>query len=176
LAVISKILNHQAGTEVKEIYDSLQSRFGYVPDFYAAMAHHPDALKTFLPFYQSIMAKGSVETRDKELLYLKTSMLNQCPYCIKAHTAAAKRVGITAEQIKALPAYQHSDDFDEKEKALLQFAESVTLTVSANREKLQEELRKHFSENQIVELTLTICMANFTNRFNNALGLEPDIG
>jgi len=69
-----------------------------------------------------------------------------------------------------------STAFDEKEKALLQFAESVTLTVSANREKLQEELRKHFSENQIVELTLTICMANFTNRFNNALGLEPDIG
>jgi uncharacterized peroxidase-related enzyme len=176
LAVVNKILKDQASTEVKEIYESLESRFGYVPDFYAAMAHHPDALKTFLPFYHSIMAKGSVETRYKELVYLKTSMLNDCPYCTKAHTAAAKRVGITPAQIKALAAYQHSEDFDEKEKAVLQFAESITLNISADREKLHVELRKYFGENQIVELTLTICMANFTNRFNNALELEPDIG
>jgi uncharacterized peroxidase-related enzyme len=176
LAVVNRIIKDQAVTEVKEIYDSLESQYGYVPAFYAAMAHHPDALKTFLPFYRSIMAKGSVEPRYKELVYLKTSMLNHCSYCTRAHTSAAKRAGITPGQIKALPTYQYSHDFDDKEKAILQFAESITLKAASDTAKFTENLKKYLSEKQIVELTLTICMANFTNRFNNALELEPDIG
>jgi alkylhydroperoxidase family enzyme len=44
------------------------------------------------------------------------------------------------------------------------------------RERALEELRKFFGEEQIVELTLVICMANFTNRFNDGLQLQPDLG
>ena len=176
MALVNLISKDQALTGSKEIYDSLIDRFGYVPNFYAAMAHHPGALKNFLPFYASIMTKGAVETQYKELVYLKTSMSNECLYCTRAHTASAKRVGITAQQIKALPDYQHSDEFDEKEKTILDFAESVTRGVIVDQERVKERLKKYFSDHQIVELTLTICMANFTNRFNNALDLESDIG
>jgi alkylhydroperoxidase family enzyme len=52
----------------------------------------------------------------------------------------------------------------------------VTRGAAAIREGTLEELRKHFSEEQIVELTLVICTANFTNRFNDALQAEPDLG
>lgn len=44
------------------------------------------------------------------------------------------------------------------------------------RETLLNDLRKHYSDDQIVELTLTICLANFTNRFNDALMIQPDLG
>lgn len=52
----------------------------------------------------------------------------------------------------------------------------MTRGAAAMREGTLEELRKHFTEEQIVELTLVICAANFTNRFNDALQAEPDLG
>ena len=55
-------------------------------------------------------------------------------------------------------------------------AERLTRGSAAVRDGTIQDLRKHFSDDQIVELTLVICMANFTNRFNDGLRLEPDIG
>ena len=60
--------------------------------------------------------------------------------------------------------------------AVILFAERLTRGAAAMRERALEELRKLFSEEQIVELTLVICAANFTNRFNDGLRVEPDLG
>ena len=59
---------------------------------------------------------------------------------------------------------------------MILFTERVTRGAAAMREGTLADLRKHFSEEQIVELTLVICVANFTNRFNDALQAEPDLG
>lgn len=72
--------------------------------------------------------------------------------------------------------YKHSKLFDEKDKATILYAERVTRGAAALRERALEELRKYFDEGQIVELTLTICAANFTNRFNDAMQAGPDLG
>lgn len=66
--------------------------------------------------------------------------------------------------------------FDEKDKAVVLFAERVTRGASAIRDASFTELRKFFDDGQIVELTLVICAANFTNRFNDALRAVPDLG
>jgi alkylhydroperoxidase family enzyme len=58
----------------------------------------------------------------------------------------------------------------------LAYADGVTRGAPAVREETLQELRRYFSEDQIVELTLVICMANFTNRFNEALKITPDLG
>ena len=59
---------------------------------------------------------------------------------------------------------------------MILYAERLTRGAAALREGSLQELRKHFSEEQIVELTLVICAANFTNRFNDGLRVEPDLG
>ena len=66
--------------------------------------------------------------------------------------------------------------FDEKEKAVILHAERVTRGASAIRDASLTELRKFFDEGQVVELTLVVCIANFTNRFNDALRAVPDLG
>jgi len=66
--------------------------------------------------------------------------------------------------------------FNDKEKAVILHAERLTRGAAAVRDGSLQDLRKHFSEDQIVELTLVICVANFTNRFNDGLRLEPDLG
>ncbi len=72
--------------------------------------------------------------------------------------------------------YAHSPLFDEKDKATILYAERVTRGAAALRARALEELGKFYDEGQIVELTLTICAANFTNRFNDALEAPPDLG
>ncbi len=66
--------------------------------------------------------------------------------------------------------------FEDKEKAVILYAERVTRGAAAIRDASLAELRKFFDEGQIVELTLVICAANFTNRFNDALRAVPDLG
>ncbi len=72
--------------------------------------------------------------------------------------------------------YERSPLFDEKDKATLLYAERVTRGAVTLRAAQLEELRKFYDEGQIVELTLVISTANFTNRFNDALGNLPDLG
>jgi uncharacterized peroxidase-related enzyme len=177
MAVIDPIPSSSAPAVLGAVYDGLTKGAGRVPDFYGVMAHHPAALKNFLPLYASVMHEGTLEPRYKELAYLKTSHLNGCEYCSRAHTPAAKRAGITSEQIGAVTFYERSPLFDEKEKAVLLYAERMTRAAGAGlRDAAVGELKRHFSEDQIVELALVVCMANFTNRFNNGLRIEPDLG
>ncbi len=72
--------------------------------------------------------------------------------------------------------YQRSRAFDDKDKATLHFVQLVTRAASTVRENVLEGLKKYYDEKQIVELTLIICLANFTNRFNDGLQVIPDLG
>lgn len=85
-------------------------------------------------------------------------------------------MGVTDEQIAALTFYERSPLFDDKEKAVILFADRVTRAASTMRDADLEALRKWFSEDQIVEMTLVVAVANFTNRMNDALKAEPDLG
>ena len=176
MAVVDPVPSEKAPDELKAVYDTLSKTHGRVPNFFATMAHRPGALKAFLPLYATVMREGTVEAKYKELAYLRTSMVNGCEYCSRAHIASSKRAGVTAEQVAALPFYQRSPLFDEKEKATILYADRVTRGATGIRPPQLEELRKFYDIGQIVELTLVICVANFTNRFNDALDNVPDLG
>jgi alkylhydroperoxidase family enzyme len=85
-------------------------------------------------------------------------------------------VGVTDEHIRALAFYERSELFDEREKAVIGFADQVTRAAATVRDETLQALARHFSEEQIVELTLVVAVANFTNRFNDGLRVEPDLG
>lgn len=72
--------------------------------------------------------------------------------------------------------YRRSKLFDEKEKAVIQFADQVTRAATTICDEQLQALGKYFSEEQIVELTLTVSVANFTNRVNDTLLCDPDLG
>ncbi|MGH9679812.1 MAG: carboxymuconolactone decarboxylase family protein [Candidatus Acidiferrales bacterium] len=173
---MNPLTKEQAAPEVHETFEKLAARGGKVPNIFAAMAHRPAVLNAFLPLYKAIVNEGSVEAKYKELAYLRASMVNGCEYCTRAHMASCKRAGVTPEQVAALPFYTRSPLFDEKEKAAILYADRVTRGSSGIRSAELQELKKYFDEGQIVELTLVICTANFTNRFNDALENIPDLG
>jgi uncharacterized peroxidase-related enzyme len=173
---ISPISKENAAPEVQPILDKLTHGFGKVPSFFGTMARVPGVLASFVPFYTAVIEGGTVERKYKELAYLKTSLINGCEYCHRAHSASGKKNGVTDEQIKALAFYHRSPAFDAQEKAVILYAERVTRGAAAIRPPALAELKQYFNDDQIVELTLAIAVANFTNRFNDALLNTPDIG
>src|SRR5260370_20343522 len=80
MAVVSPLPKEKAAPELHETYEGMIKRFGKVPNIFGAMAHRPNVLKNFLPFYGAVMNEGTVEPRFKELAYLKTSLINACEY------------------------------------------------------------------------------------------------
>lgn len=154
-----------------EFLAELERKSGHPNHFFRVMAHRPEVLQAFVPVYRSIMAPGSVDRRLKELIYLTVSYANECPYCTATHTAAGQRAGISEEETRALQTLQdHS--FPDRERAAIRYACELTQTAAADESR--EALYEHFNDEQIVEITLVTAMANFTNRFNNGLGVQPE--
>ncbi len=83
---------------------------------------------------------------------------------------------MTEEQIKALRFYQRSEAFDEKERATIRFADIVTRGATAVDADVLEYVGKYYSEDEIVELTMVIALANLANRINDTLQIQPDLG
>ena len=139
--------------------------------FFRLLAHKPDALKNFIPLYGTIMGPGSVDRRTKELAYLSASMANECAYCTAAHKPTARKAGITDEEMRAIETQQYQD-FNAADRAVIQYARE--LTTEADASESNQALFRNFNDEQVVEITLVVAMANFTNRLNNGLDLTPE--
>ena len=83
---------------------------------------------------------------------------------------------MTDDQLQALRFYQRSDAFDEKEKTTIRFADIVTRGATAIDADILEYVGQYYSEDEIVELTMVIALANMVNRINDALKIDPDLG
>lgn len=139
--------------------------------FFRGMAHRPEVLKNFVPLYGAILGPGAVDRRIKELVYLTCSYANECAFCTASHVASGKKAGVTEEEMRALQTDQ-DHGFSAAERAAIQYARE--LTQSASGDDSRDALFEHFNDEQVVEITLVAAMANFTNRFNNGLGILPE--
>ncbi len=80
MAVIKPLPKEKADASVRGLYDAMAQKFGFMPNIFGVMAHRPEALLSFAPFFQLIMGGKTLSDRDKELVYLATSMINGCEY------------------------------------------------------------------------------------------------
>ena len=169
MARIALIEPEQASAEVNEIYDSkLKGKPGSIQK---ALAHRPAMLGNFLSYYASV--GRSLDRKLYEAVYLRVSLINGCHYCTQHHIVGAKRAGLTQEQMKALKEGNYSG-FSEQEQAGLRYAEKLTRTPNAATDADFVQLKKHFSDEQIVDLHMLIGLANLTNRVTGPLALEVE--
>ncbi len=167
MARISLIEKNSASPEVREIYDNtLRGKPGNVQK---ALAHRPEMLKSFLPFYASV--GRSLDRKLYELVYLRISFINGCHYCSQHHVASSRRVGLTAGDWAALKSGDYSR-YNEKECAALEYVEKLTRAPHEITPAGFDAIKKHFSDPEIVDLHMLAGLANLTNRFTDPLGLE----
>ncbi len=146
---------------------SIEQKTGEM-QFFRVLAHSPEILETFAPFYGAVMGPGALGQRIKELVYLAVSYANECDYCRTHHERSAAKSGISQDEVHAVRLEQ-DHLFNDRERAALVYARELTRTCEAGD---REAVQKLFSSRELVELTAVIGVANFTNRINNGLGVE----
>ena len=124
----------------------------------------PDAIKAMYELEKYVHDSG-LERSLYELVKTRASQINGCAYCIDMHTKDARKAGETEQRLYALNAWLETPFYTERERAALQWTESLTL-ISENDvpDSLYESARKHFDEKEMVALTMAIVAINGWNR------------
>lgn len=134
----------------------------------------PDVYKAMLSVEAALHA-GSVEVPLLHLVKLRASQINGCAFCIDMHWKDAKAVGETDIRLYSLDAWHESPFYTEKERAALEWTESLTrISETHAPDSAFEELKKHFDEKQIAELSWAISLINAWNRI--AIGFRATPG
>jgi len=104
MSILKPITEKKAKGKVKKIYDDIKSKrkITKIPNFWKSLANDPDTLERTWNSLQQVMQKGALDTLTKEMLYVAVSMTNSCEYCIRSHTKAAQKKGLTDKMLKEL--------------------------------------------------------------------------
>ena len=104
MTIFKKISESEATGKVKEIFDEIKEarQITEIPNFWKTMANSPETLERTWRSLQQVMGKGELDPAVKELIYVAVSITNNCEYCIKSHTLAAKKKGATDEMINEM--------------------------------------------------------------------------
>lgn len=134
-------------------------------------AHVPGLLRAYAGLEQATAGLHRVPVRLRYLAELKAATLTSCEYCIDLGWQIARRSGLSDAELLALSSYRESDLFSDVEKLVLGYAVSMSRTPADVSDELFAELRRHFDDAQLVELTHVIALENLRGRFNRALGV-----
>src|SRR5690242_5072355 len=140
-----------------------------------ARKYAPEALKAMLAL-ETYLANSGLDHRLIHLLKMRASQINGCAYCIDMHSKDARAAGETEQRLYELNAWRETPFYSERERAALAWTESLTLVSETHvPDEVFEEVKKHFSEAEIVALTLAVVAINGWNRIAIALRAVPGI-
>jgi AhpD family alkylhydroperoxidase len=120
---------------------------------------------------ESYVRNSGLETALLELVRLRASQINGCAYCIDMHTKDARAAGESEQRLYALTAWSETPFFSDRERAALAWTEALTLISETHApDQVYEEVRAHFSDEEVVNLSMAIVAINGWNRI--ALGFR----
>lgn len=176
MSLIPIVTDDEASPEQAVLFEHCRKMLGRVANAMRVAAHAPKIAQALLGFMIPTLREeitGALDIRVKALAILKTSMLNGCAYCIGHNTALGRAVGFSDDQIAALDGdYQGSELFTPAEKAAIAWAECLTLRTYRQKPEVMAELKRNYSNEQIVEITMVSGYFNFWNRFTDSLQVD----
>jgi AhpD family alkylhydroperoxidase len=156
-------------------YEQYASGYGPFRNQVAVFAHVPPAVEHIMGLLLELKKQKNIKWRYVELAIVVTSKLNQCHYCVGHHTAPLMVEGLSRAAIDRLPDIADNPELDEVDRLVVEYTTAVTQNAQRIRDSMFDRLRAHFTEAQIVELTLRITLCGFFNRFNDALQIDDEL-
>ncbi len=167
------LVDHPKGVIPKLATGYARRRFGRDVEPMAAASHHSGV----------IVAAGVLETAadrgwrklDRHLVMLAvqaTAGAIGCSWCIDFGYYEGLQRGVDPAKVRDVPHWRDSDVYDDKERAVLEYAEAATATPSIVADELMDRLHSHFTDAEIVELAAWVALENYRSRFNAGLGLR----
>ncbi len=124
--------------------------------------------------YGALNRKGSpLDGALRALVTVRVSQINHCEFCVDINGATLQKRGVSDEKVLALGEWREGDLFTPQERVALEYAEQITYTDGRVGNDLMGELRVHFNDDAIVELTGLIAFQNLSSKFNAALDIPP---
>lgn len=152
------------------IFNQLEKGLGFVPNLYASFAHSETALGNFLAIGNG---KTSFSAKEKEVINLAVSQVNECVYCLSAHTAIGKMNGFSESEILALRS--GNAPFNPKLDALAKFARNVALNRGAATEEVVESFYESgYTKGSLADAILLIGEITITNYFHKTTEVPVD--
>lgn len=159
--------------EYRAYFDTLRLPDGRNNNIHRILAHRPKLLQLRAALSRAFsFDEPLLPPRIRELALLTVGRLSRCLYEYHHHVQFAKQAGLTDEEIIALPLWENHPAFNSLEKAVIRYAEEMTVNVQV-RDATFAAVRGHFPDDQIVELTLLIAHYNSTVRLLEALKVMP---
>ncbi len=157
--------------KAKELLNAVKAKLGIVPNMTKVMANSPAVLEGYLGF-SGALGTGLLDARTREQLALVTAQSNHCDYCLSAHTAIGKMVGLKPEEI-ADSRLGHSSNA--RTSAALKFATEVLDHKGAiSVADIADVRAAGFSDGEIAEIIAHVALNVLTNYFNIATDVEID--
>ena len=170
---IKQVDAEAAAGELKDVYDQIITTRGKLSNIMKIQSMNPEALKSHLDLYLSIMFKNSgLKREEKELIAVVVSALNKCEYCINHHAEALNQYWRDKIKLQNVINDFKSVELPVSTFAVLSYAEKLTLSPELVSEMDIKNLRIHnFSDENILNINLIISYFNFVNRIAVGLGV-----
>jgi len=173
MAFIKTVPTAQAAGTLLEIYQEDLKAKGYVANHTSAFSLRPEVYKAWQGLLASI--RSHMRLRRYELVTLAAAQALKCTYCMLAHGAVLRKNFFSAGELAAIARDFRNSGLPAEEVALMEFAQKVTLEPSRIEEKDFDQLReKGLSDEEILDVVLTVTARNFMSKTLDALGAEPD--
>ena len=157
--------------KAKELFTAVKNKLGFIPNLIKVFGNSPATLQTYLSLGE-LTGSGNFSNKFREQLALSVAEANDCNYCLSAHTAIGKMNGLSDQEIEAS---RKSDASDAKQKAGLQFAQSVTVNRGkVSSEELKAVKEAGYTDEDILEIVLNVVSNTLTNYVNHIAETEID--
>jgi uncharacterized peroxidase-related enzyme len=175
MARVRDIQVDEVPAEVRPVYERFVQDYGPFMNQVKVFAHRPPALKHIMGLLLELYDEKLLPKRYLEIALVVVSKLNECSYCVSHHTPRLVDHGFLPDAVARI-LDPDVPGFDEVDLLVRDYAVQVTTHPQRIRDQVFVALRKHFSEEQIVELTLRTALCGFFNRFNDALMIDIEDG
>ncbi len=172
---IQPVKEEQLSEKAKAVLADIEGAFGMVPNLFKTYTHFPSLLEANWNKVKAVMMQGELRRKVKETIAVLVSKDNSCKYCVNAHSAALKSIGVSEEEIQAIKEDITVGDFDEKEQALIEFARKANKDpLAITDEEFQALKDAGASDAEIVEALGVMEVFTAFNKFLDSLRIDID--
>ena len=165
-------LPRNATPEFKELFDHYEATRGFIPNSILTMQRRPSIAKAFMELNKAVLYEGTVPIETKMLVSLMSSQASGCRYC-QSHMANLSSIyKAPPEKIAAIWDFESSELFSDAERAALRLALKASVIPNEAEAQDFDELKKHFNEDEIVEIVASIGLFGYLNRWNDTMATE----
>jgi AhpD family alkylhydroperoxidase len=137
--------------------------------------HAPELITKLRNITQGL-EQFTIDAKLRALVETRVSQVNSCVYCVDLHIKESRKLGELQQRLDSLPVWKESPFFDAREKAALAWAESLTSIAQTHAADAEfNALKQHFTDLEIVELSISISLANFWNRMAGGFRRLPKL-